>query len=247
MTSVPLPPVQCTALLLDLDGTLLDLAATPDAVVVPPGLPDVLRTLRQLLHDALGIITGRPIETIDALLGDLPFAVAGEHGAAIRHSPHAALERSSLPAPPKEWLMATELLAAAHPGALFEPKSRGFTLHYRAVPSAREAFREALAGMLKDSEDFELLAGKMMWEVRPRGADKGKAVAALMQREPFRGRVPVFLGDDVTDEAAIDAATAMGGIGLRVNDEFGDAAGVRAWLRTIAAQGDWPRRQSGAP
>jgi trehalose 6-phosphate phosphatase len=76
--------------------------------------------------------------------------------------------------------------------------------------------------------------------VRPRGADKGKAVAALMDHAPFRGRLPVFLGDDVTDEDAIAAAAAMGGVGLRVQDAFGDAAGVRAWLQAIASNGDWP-------
>ena len=81
----------------------------------------------------------------------------------------------------------------------------------------------------------------MIWEVRPRGVDKGTAVAALMDRPPFRGRLPVFVGDDVTDEDGIAAAAAMGGAGLRVQDVFGDAAGVRAWLLAIASNGVWPR------
>jgi trehalose 6-phosphate phosphatase len=236
-----LPPMRRAALLLDLDGTVLDIAPTPDVAVVPQGLPDVLRTLRQMLGDALAIITGRPVETIDTLLGGLPFAVAGEHGAAIRHSPDGELERPALAGPPEAWLAATEALVRAHPGALLERKSRSFSLHYRAVPEAGEAFRDSLVALLADSDEFELLAGKMIWEVRPRGIDKGKALVALMEREPFRGRVPVFLGDDVTDEAAISAADAMGGIGLRVGDVFGDAGGVRAWLRETAAHGDWPR------
>src|SRR4051812_33274818 len=131
-----LPPLDRTALLLDLDGTLLDIAPRPDAVVVPPGLPDVLRTLRHMLGDALAVVTGRPVETVDALLGDAVFAVAGEHGAAIRHAPGATLERPLLPAPPPTMLDAAERLVAAYPGALLEPKARGFTLHFRAVPTA---------------------------------------------------------------------------------------------------------------
>src|SRR5277367_3466575 len=104
MTSASLPPLQRAALLLDLDGTLLDIAPTPDSVVVPPDLPDVLRTLRRLLDDALAVVTGRPVETIDRRLSQLPFAVAGEHGAAIRHSPDGPLERPPLPSTPEAWL-----------------------------------------------------------------------------------------------------------------------------------------------
>ena len=95
-----LPPIGRAALLLDLDGTLLDIAPTPDAVVVPDELPGVLRTLRHLLGDAVAVVTGRPVETIDRLLGDAVFAVAGEHGGAVRHAPGAALERPALPEPP---------------------------------------------------------------------------------------------------------------------------------------------------
>jgi trehalose 6-phosphate phosphatase len=235
-----LPPLDRAALLLDLDGTLLDLAPRPDAVVVPAELRETLRALRQLLGDALAIVTGRPVETVDALLGDAMFAVAGEHGGAIRHGPGEMLERPPLPSPPLAWLVEAERLAAAHPGAILERKARGFALHYRAAPASGEALHEALTRLLAGSEQFELLQAHMLWEVRPRGADKGKAVAALMGRAPFRDRLPVFVGDDVTDEDAIAAAAAMGGTGLRVQDAFGDAAGVRAWLHAIATNGNWP-------
>jgi trehalose 6-phosphate phosphatase len=234
------PPLDRAALLLDLDGTLLDIAPRPDAVVVPPELPGTLRSLRRLLGDALAVITGRPVEVVDALLGDAVFAVAGEHGGAIRHGPRQTVERPPLPSPPGEWRAEAERLASRFPGALLEHKARGFALHYRAVPAAGEKLRRALTEMLNGSGDFELLPAHMLWEVRPRGADKGKAVEGLMERPPFRGRSPVFVGDDVTDEAGIAAAQAMGGVGLRVQESFGDAAGVRTWLVGIAALGDWP-------
>ena len=235
-----LPPFTAAALLLDLDGTLLDLAPLPDAVVVPPGLPDTLRTLRDGLGGALGIITGRPIETVDALLGDAPYAVAGEHGGAVRHAPGDALHRPPLPAPPAAWLDAAERLAAGHPGALLECKARGFALHYRGAPDAGPALRDALTALLSGSPKFELLPAHMLWEVRPSGMDKGKALQELMARAPFAGRKPVFIGDDVTDEDAIRAARALAGAGFQVADAFGSPSGVRAWLQEAAAAGDWP-------
>jgi trehalose 6-phosphate phosphatase len=124
---------------------------------------------------------------------------------------------------------------------LFEPKARGFALHYRAAPGLARPLRDALERMLAGSSDFELLPAHMLWELRPRGIDKGKAVTRLMQAPPFLGRLPVFIGDDVTDEDGIAAAAGMGGAGLRVQEAFGDAAGVRAWLAAIAAEGGWPR------
>jgi trehalose 6-phosphate phosphatase len=235
-----LPPLNRAALLLDLDGTLLDLAPRPDAVRVPAELHGVLRALRPLLGDALAVVTGRPVETVDALLGDDVFAVAGEHGGAIRRGPGQPVERPPLPSPPGAWLDEAEHLAAAYPGVLLERKARGFALHYREVPSAAEPLRDAVLRMLAGSDAFELLPAIMLWEVRPSAADKGKAVASLMHHAPFHGRLPVFVGDDVTDEDGIATATVMGGAGLRVADAFADAAGVRAWLKAIASSGEWP-------
>ncbi|MBN8872271.1 MAG: trehalose-phosphatase [Rhodospirillales bacterium] len=243
----PLPPFAQTALLLDFDGTLVDLAPRPDAVVVAPGLVDSLRELRAQLQDALAIVTGRPIETVDALLGDAPRAVAGEHGGVVRFAPTAPAERPPLPAPPAEWLALAERLVAAYPGALLERKARGFALHYRAVPEAAPIFRDALLGLLAGQTQFQLLPAHMLWEIRPRGADKGRAVATLMQRPPFTGRIPVFIGDDVTDEDGMVVARQLGGAGYQVAPAFGTPAGVRAWLAEAARTRSWPALPPAAP
>ncbi len=228
-----LPPR--AALLLDLDGTLLDLAPTPDAVTVAPGLAEALLRLRTALAGALGIVTGRPIGQVDALLPGVPYAVAGEHGGAIRFAPDAALERAALPPLPPAWVTEAAALVAAHPGALLERKERGFAVHYRLAPSAGPALEQALLALLADQATHRLLPAHMAFEVKPRGADKGTAVAALLARPPFAGRVPVYIGDDVTDEDAIRVVQAEGGVGLRVAESFGDAAGVRAWLMRQSA------------
>ena len=223
------------ALLLDLDGTLIDFAPTPETVVVPDDLRASLAALRVRLHNALAIVTGRPIEQVDTLLGTLPFAVAGEHGGAIRHAPDAPVERLPLADLPPDWLARAEALAAPHPGALVEPKHRSVVLHYRRVPEAGPALYAAAQSLIAGHEDrFAIMRANMAWELKPLGADKGSAVRALMARAPFAGRTPVYIGDDVTDEDGIDAAIACGGIGWRVQDVFGTPAGVRAWLATAA-------------
>jgi trehalose 6-phosphate phosphatase len=236
-TTIALP--DRAALLLDLDGTLLDFAPTPDQVVVPPGLPETLRRLCRRVDDALAIVTGRPLEQIDALLGDIPHAVAGEHGGAIRHARGAPVERPDLPCAPVEWCARAEDFARANPGVLLELKARGFVLHYRLAPALGARVHETLVGMMRGHEaTFALLAAQMAWEVKPRGADKGSAVDSLMARPPFAGRVPVYIGDDVTDEDGMRAARDLGGIGLRVQDAFGDPEGVRRWLASLAPASD---------
>jgi trehalose 6-phosphate phosphatase len=223
------------ALLFDLDGTLLDIAPTPAAVVVPPGLLDALGALRGALGDAVAVVSGRPVDEIEALLDSAPYAVAGEHGGAIRHAPGAALERPDLPVVPPGWLERAERAAAGTPGVLLERKAHGFVLHYRLAPAAGPALQQAVLAMLADGgAEFTVMPARKAWEVRPRAADKGRAVLRLMARPPFAGRVPVYVGDDVTDEDGMRAARQLGGIGLKVQDRFGDAAGVRAWLGDLA-------------
>ncbi len=219
-----------TALLLDLDGTLIDIAPTPDSVVVPADLPGGLLRLRERLGGALAIVTGRPIETVDALLPGVPYAVAGEHGGAIRHAPGEAVERAALALVPEAWLDQAQDWVAAYPGALLERKARGFVLHFRQAPEAGPVFRARLEALMQSWPQHVVMPALMAWEIKPAGIDKGSAVEALMRRAPFAGRVPVFVGDDVTDEDGMAVARAMGGLGLRVQDHFTDAAGVRAWL-----------------
>ena len=245
-----LPSPGNTALLLDMDGTLLDIAPTPDAVRVPDGLADTLQRLRNHLGGALAVVTGRPIEQIDALLPGIPYAIAGEHGGAIRHAPGTPVVRAMLPDPPVEWVMEAARLVEAHPGTLLEQKQRGFVFHYRAVPDMGPLLHKAaLALIAPEAGRFGLMEASMAWEVRPRGVDKGSAVEALMQEAPFAGRQPVFIGDDVTDEDGMRAARALDGAGLRVPDVFGGPAGVRAWLAQCAdaldvGTAEWPEPEA---
>jgi len=230
-----LPAPSQAALLLDLDGTLLDIAPAPDKVIVPPSLLSDLSAVRRLVGDALAVVSGRPIAQLDALLADIPYAVAGEHGGAIRHAPGQATIRRVLPFAPAHWLVEAENLAAAMPGVMVERKHHGFVLHYRAAPSAGTPLRLALESMLASADaQFALLPALMAWEIRPVGADKGTAVDALMNRPPFTGRTPIFIGDDITDEDGMRASIAHGGLGLRVEEAFGSPQAVRDWLADSA-------------
>ena len=235
-----LPPLDRSALLLDLDGTLLDFAPTPDSVVVPPDLPGTLTRLTHRLDGALAVVSGRTVEVLEALLPDSVPTFAGEHGVSIRRSPHAPLVRAPLPPVPPAWLDQARALVEATPGAVMEHKPFGFTMHYRQAPSAGPAFHALLIRLLAGQSEFRLLEGSMVWEVRPAGIHKGHAVEALMAEPPFRGRLPIFIGDDVTDEDGMRAARALGGAGLRVDRSFGSPAGVRAWLARAATAPTWP-------
>jgi trehalose 6-phosphate phosphatase len=225
------------ALFLDFDGTLVEIAPTPDAIAVPPSLPGLLEALSGLTGGATALLSGRTLEALDGFLAPARVAAAGEHGAVLRRSPASPPERHAGPEVPPAWIAAAEVLAASHPGALLERKPAGFTLHARACPEALPGFAEALGAMVAEDDRFALLPAHMAVEIRPASADKGRALEALMAAPPFAGRVPVFVGDDVTDEDAIAAARRLGGAGFRVAEAFGDPAGVRAWLTGIVAEG----------
>jgi trehalose 6-phosphate phosphatase len=230
-----LPPPSRAAFLLDFDGTLVDIAPSPDRVVVLPDLNENLARLRARCGGALAIVTGRPIAQVDAFLGGADYAIAGEHGTAVRHAPGEAIIHRALPETPPHWVASAKAFAAHHPGVSFEPKRHGFVLHYRAAPEAGRALQTGLEAMLAEApHSYHLMGAKMAWEVRPAGADKGVAVHDLMSRPPFAGRLPIFVGDDITDEDGMREARALGGLGLRVPDIFADAAEVRRWIAHLA-------------
>ncbi len=246
MTGPVIPGPDEAAFLLDFDGTLVDIAPTPESVTVPDGLPATLLRLRALCGDALAVISGRPIAQIDHFLPGVPFVVAGEHGIAIRHAPGEPVLRAALPALPAHWPAAADRLAADHPGAAVERKQAGLVLHYRAAPDAAEPLRAAALAWIEAEPvpRFHLQPAKMAWEIKPDGIDKETAVRAVMARPPFAGRRPVYVGDDVTDEDGIRGAEALGGAGYRIPRDFADPAAFRAWLARLVATA--PRTMSGA-
>jgi trehalose 6-phosphate phosphatase len=221
------------ALFLDFDGTLVEIAPTPEAVEVPPSLPGLLLRLSQRLGGALAIVSGRPMAQLDL---HLPVAVVkvADHGGALRLAPGAPVSGPPLPVPPTHWRDEAERIAARFPGAFVEHKGHGLVLHYRLAPEAAGAARSLLQTLLRDDPDFALMPARMAWEVKPRAISKGTAVATLLARQPFQGRRPIFVGDDVTDEAGMAAARAAGGVGLRLQDSFGTPATFRAWLEDFA-------------
>lgn len=232
MQNLPNPPERA-ALFLDFDGTLVEIAERPDAVIVPTELPPLLERLSAHLGGAVAVISGRPLAELDHFL-PIPIAKAGSHGAVLRPLPQGPLEEPALPSPPAAWRVRLAALAESFPGAFIEDKQHGFVLHYRQAPEAGPVSRTLLESLVAEAPDsFALLPARMAWEVTPRGVSKGTAVTSLMARKPFAGRVPVFVGDDVTDEAGMAVARAAGGMGLRLQDVFGTPAVFRDWLAAL--------------
>ncbi len=220
------------ALFLDLDGTLLEIAATPDLVVVPPGLPGLLQQLHDRLDGALAIVSGRPLTTTDRLLTPFRASAAGEHGVSLRYDDGTVEELPAGIAVPETWRAALRAAAERWPGVRVEAKPHGVAIHYRLAPDrGNEVWRLVRALVPSDHPWFRLIPAREAVEIGPRTASKGQAVDRLMAHAPFAGRRPIFIGDDFTDESGIGAVTRLGGLGLRVGEVFaGDPAIVRAWL-----------------
>ena len=221
------------ALFLDLDGTLLEIAPTPEAVIVPPGLPELLASLQSLVGGAVAIVTGRSVAIVDSLLSPYPAIVAGEHGAAIRYQDGTLAEMPKRAALPEAWREALYAAAERWPGVLVEPKPHGIAIHYRLVPERGEDIWRLVRGLVaQDDPSFRLIPAREAVEIGPKAVSKGHAVQQFMALQPFHGRRPIFVGDDFTDEAGMDAARQFGGEGLRVAEVFGgEPAAVRAWLK----------------
>lgn len=204
------------ALFLDFDGTLVDLAPQPEAVIVPTGLVATLEALTRYLGGALALISGRPIEQIDAFLEPVRLPIAGVHGAERRG---AAGEVTLLSTHPLQRVEEAALaLAGQHPRLLVENKRGSLALHYRQAPELEPECLQAMQRAVEESPGLTLLRGKMVVEAKPGGASKGHAIEAFMQEPPFAGRVPVFVGDDSTDEVGFATVQRMRGLGVKVGD-----------------------------
>jgi trehalose 6-phosphate phosphatase len=237
----PPPPLdEHSALFLDIDGTLLEIASRPDRVHVPSDLPSLLRDLAQQRGDALALVSGRPLHEIDRLFEPWRGAAAGLHGIE-RRGADGALDSGTDPAAAvalDRLRPRLKALAGAGPGLVLEDKDKSLALHYRGAPE-REAeicsFAEETARL---ERALRLVAGKMVIEFQPRGANKGTAIGAFLAEPPFVGRRAVFLGDDVTDEDGFAEISGRNGIAIRVGPPaqtwaryvLPDVRAVHAWL-----------------
>ena len=203
------------ALFLDIDGTLLEFAATPDAVIVPLEVPELLQRLDAQTKGGMAIVTGRPIESADRLFAPIQFTMAGLHGGEFRYD--SVHEIIPAPVAPQSWREEAKALSRTFPGVKYEEKHFGFAIHYRNAPEAGEAVRAAVEEMiLHDNPGFHLLAATMALEIRPDGIDKGTAIRRFMELPAFAGRHPLFFGDDTTDDDGFRTVRELGGTAVLV-------------------------------
>jgi len=220
------------ALFLDIDGTLLEIAPTPEQVQVPPTLIATLTQASAWLDGALAIVSGRPFSQIDKLFAPLRLPGGAGHGASLR-MPGGRMESASASlAVPPEWRTLLHHAVKQWSGVVVEDKPHGIVVHYRAAPDRKPEIQDLVTGLVaRDAESFEVLPAKKAFEIRHRALTKAAVVRSLMAHTPFRGRTPVFVGDDVTDHDGFHAAKEKGGIALDVGIAFdGRPAAVRAWL-----------------
>jgi trehalose 6-phosphate phosphatase len=239
-----LPVSGNSALFLDIDGTLLDLARTPDSVVVPDELRATLTRLHRQLGGALAFVSGRSLSGIDGLFSPLRTAAIGCHGAEVRGADGALKALAQPVSGSVRSLFAG--LAQAHPGVLLEDKVYALALHYRLAPEAKPALTEVLSenGDLLKREGITLVEGKAVIDARPTGIDKGVGLSNLIGQKPFAGRPVLFGGDDTTDLDVFRILPGIGGHGFSVGRHFPGVEhvfacprAVRQWLTRLADQG----------
>ena len=236
----PAPPQAPWCLFLDVDGTLLDIAPTPDAVSVDAALLNLLRGLARACDGAIALITGRPIAVVDALFDPLLLPVAGVHGFERRNA-QGHYSRQGFVGTSLGYLRSevTALARSLH-GVLLEDKGCALALHYRQAPNLEETIRLRVARLVSEAlPAFELLDGDHVVEIKPVEHDKSTAIEAFMREEPFIGRTPVFIGDDTTDLDGFAAINRFNGlaiaVGSRIHAEkrLADPPAVRAWLGSL--------------
>jgi trehalose 6-phosphate phosphatase len=231
------------ALFLDFDGTLVELAESPDAIEVPGALHPLLERLSRRLDGRIGIISGRSIEDLERHLRRPGIALSGSHGLELLFPDGTGLPVAA-PAGLAEARAAVARFAAGAAGLLVEEKPAGIALHFRLAPEREASVVAFLAGVAART-GLIVQRGKMVAELRPAGRHKGDALRALMAEPPFAGARPVFMGDDLTDEDAFAAAAAMGGAGVLVGPprataaawRLADVGAVARWLGEAAGPG----------
>ncbi|MGE5145388.1 MAG: trehalose-phosphatase [Candidatus Eiseniibacteriota bacterium] len=225
------------ALFLDLDGTLVDIAERPDAVAVDAGLPSLLARLARLTGGALAVVSGRGLDDIDRILAPCRLPTAALHGLVRRDAKGAITNSAANGTLVDRARTALASFAANHPGVVLEDKGLAIALHFRQVPHAEAAARATVAAVVAAlAGRVHVQEGKMVLEIRATGADKGAAVEAFMAEIPFRGRTPVYIGDDLTDEDGFAAVNRLGGRSIKV----GHGASKADWrVPSVAALRDW--------
>ena len=226
------------ALFLDVDGTLLELAAHPSHVDVSKDLLDILFELKKRTNGALALISGRPISELDSLFQPLHICIAGQHGLERRDARDHVHKH---PMPNGDFDVIREVLAefaANHPGVVIEDKTSSISMHYRQASHYRLPLETVISNCMRQiGDNFHLITGKMVFEIKPRGKDKGTAINEFMLEPPFKGRKPVFIGDDVTDEDGFMIVNKLGGYTIKVGVGYTsakwrliDARAVSEWL-----------------
>lgn len=229
-------------LFLDVDGTLIDIAPSPEAVVVPPALVESLQLLERRLSGALALVSGRPIQDLDRLFAPLRLRASGVHGAELRFDPDQPEPLPAAETLPAALWVDVQACVDRFPGTFAEDKAFSFAVHYRAVPAVGPDLRAALEAVVARHapRGLQLMPGHFVFEIKPSAFDKGGAIARLLEAPPFRGRRPVFLGDDITDLSGFATASARGGLAYSVgallpgaSGSFTDPAAVRGWLSAL--------------
>ena len=236
------------ALFLDVDGTLLEIAATPRDVSVSDDLRERLRALSSAAGGAVALVSGRAIADLDELFAPLTLPSAGLHGFE-RRSASGNYRRRPLPSGAALAVARGAMLdlAGRHAGLLVEDKRFALALHYREAPHLEDAVVKAMENLTARLEgQLELQHGKRVVELRPTGATKAEAVSAFLAEPPFAGRLPIFIGDDLTDEPAFDLVNACDGLSVVVGatrpsaarSRLADVTAVHDWLAQLQAEPD---------